>query len=56
MWMDLNQTAKTLEGLQTVDTVAKTLNISRRTAINTVWKLRKKGLVETDYGKRKISG
>ncbi len=52
--MDLQETAKALEGLQTIGTIAKRLNISKRTAINTVWKLRKKGLVETDYGKRKI--
>ncbi len=52
--MKLQETAKMLEGLQTVDTVAKKLDISRRTAINTIWKLRKLGLVETGYGKRKI--
>ncbi|MBS3097995.1 hypothetical protein J4209_04335 [Candidatus Woesearchaeota archaeon] len=52
--MELNEIAKTLEGLQTADTAAKKLNISKRTAINVIWKLRKKGLVETGYGKRKI--
>lgn len=52
--MKLENTAKALEGLQTIGTVAKKLNISRRTAINVVWKLRKNGLVETGYGKRKI--
>src|SRR3989344_6354668 len=52
--MDLQEIAKKLEGLQTVDTSAKKLGISRRTAINVIWKLRKQGLVETGYGKRKI--
>lgn len=46
--------AKRLEGLQTVDSFAKNLSISRRTAINYLWMLRKKGFVETSYGKRKI--
>src|SRR3989338_2015409 len=52
--MGLNETAKALEGLQTADTIAKKLWISKRTAVNIIWKLRKKGLVETGYGKRKI--
>ena len=52
--MDLIHIAKTLEGLQTVDSIAKNLDINRRTAINYVWMLRKKGFVETVYGKRKI--
>ncbi|MBI2129842.1 hypothetical protein HYU07_06415 [Candidatus Woesearchaeota archaeon] len=52
--MDLNKTAKMLEGLQTIGTAAKRLGVSRRTAINTIWKLRKEGLVETGYGRRKI--
>ena len=50
----MQKIAKALEGLQTVDTVAKKLGISRRTAVNVIWKLRKQGLVETGYGKRKI--
>ena len=37
-----------------MDTIAKRRGISRRTAINLIWILRKKGLVETGYGKRKI--
>ena len=52
--MDLFSIAKKLEGLQTVDSIAKNLDIDRRTAINYVWKLRKQGFVETIYGKRKI--
>lgn len=52
--MDVFEIAKKLEGLQTVDSFAKILNINRRTAINYIWKLRKKGFVETIYGKRKI--
>jgi hypothetical protein len=52
--MNLIQLAKRLEGLQTVNSIAKILNVDRRTAINYVWKLRKQGFVETIYGKRKI--
>jgi len=52
--MGLFDIAKKLEGLQTVDSIAKNLNINRRTAINYVWMLRKNGFVETIYGKRKI--
>lgn len=52
--MDLISIAKRLEGLQTVDSLAKNLSINRKTAINYVWMLRKKGFVETAYGKRKI--
>ena len=46
--------ARKLEGLQTVDSISKALDIDRRTAVNYVWLLRKKGFVETAYGKRKI--
>ena len=52
--MELTQLAKRLEGLQTADSVAINLKIDRKTAINYVWQLRKKGYVETVYGKRKI--
>src|SRR3989338_9702361 len=52
--MDLIELAKRLEGLQTVDSIAISLGIARRTAVNYVWALRKEGFVETIYGKRKI--
>ncbi len=52
--MDLIETAKKLEGLQTIGSIAKNLNIGRRTAVNYIWKLRKEGFIETMYGKRKI--
>ncbi|MBI2657202.1 hypothetical protein HYX08_00740 [Candidatus Woesearchaeota archaeon] len=52
--MDLINLAKRLEGLQTVDSIAKNLDVNRRTAINYIWLLRKRGFVETIYGKRKI--
>lgn len=52
--MNIQELAKKLEGIHTVQTISKILNISKRTAINYIWKLRKKGLVETIYGKRKI--
>lgn len=52
--MNSTEIAKKLEGLQTVDSIAKNLGVSRRTAINYLWMLRKQGFVETIYGKRKI--
>jgi len=52
--MEIIQLAKRLEGLQTIDSIAKILNIDKRTSINYVWLLRKNGFVETLYGKRKI--
>ena len=52
--MELSNLAKKLEGLQTVDSIAKNLGIGRKTAINYIWVLRKGGFVETVYGKRKI--
>ncbi|MEK6983939.1 MAG: hypothetical protein AABX33_05175 [Nanoarchaeota archaeon] len=52
--MDSIELAKKLEGLQTVNSVSRVLNINRRTAINRIWNLRKEGFVETKYGKRKI--
>ncbi|MBI2655229.1 hypothetical protein HYX06_02280 [Candidatus Woesearchaeota archaeon] len=52
--MDITQLAKRLEGLQTADSISVNLGVDKRTAINYVWQLRKKGYVETIYGKRKI--
>ena len=52
--MDIQELAKRLEGMHTVTTIAKTLNISRRTAVNYVSELRKKGFVEVLRGKRKV--
>ncbi|MBI2101225.1 hypothetical protein HYT53_01315 [Candidatus Woesearchaeota archaeon] len=52
--MDMQNIIKKLEGLQTVDSIAVSLGIARRTAVNYVWALRKGGFVETIYGKRKI--
>ena len=46
--------AKKLEGLQTIASIEKNLNIGRRTAANYLWKLRKQGFVETMHGKRRI--
>ncbi len=50
--MDIEEAAKKLEGLQTIDTIAKILDVSRRTSINIVWRLRKYGLVENIHGSR----
>src|SRR3989344_321042 len=52
--MELVQLAKRLEGLQTADSISVNLGVDKRTAINYVWQLRKKGYVETIYGRRKI--
>lgn len=52
--MDYSKLAKTLEGLQTVESIAKIINVNKRTAINYIYELRKLGLAETFYGKRKI--
>ncbi len=52
--MNLNEIAKKLEGLQTVSSISKILNVRKGTAINYVWQLRKKGYVTTSYGRRKI--
>ena len=56
MWckMEVFELAKKLEGLQTIGSIAHSLSVNRRTAINYVSVLRKKGFAETIYGKRKI--
>jgi len=48
--MDTLKLAKRLEGLQTVSSICKTAGVGRRTAINYISQLRKKGLVKTLYG------
>jgi len=45
--------AKKLEGLQTVETISKELNIKRSTAINIAHELRKEGYLKNWMGKRK---
>lgn len=52
--MEPSELAKKLEGLQTIASIEKSLNIGRKTAINYLSMLRKQGFVETKYGKRKI--
>lgn len=52
--MDIIKTAKRLEGLQTVSTVSKIEGISRRTAINYISTLRKRGLAKTIHGGRGV--
>ena len=52
MYMELLKIAKELEGLQTVNSIAKQLNVDRRTSINYAWALRKKGFLENVYGGR----
>ncbi|MBI2499486.1 hypothetical protein HYV88_04560 [Candidatus Woesearchaeota archaeon] len=44
---------KNLEGLQTIDSVMSKLGIKRDTAIQYIYSLRKKGLIETRIGKGK---
>ena len=51
--MDINDLAKRLEGMQTISSISKIFNIERRTAINYIWELRKKGYVKTEYASNK---
>jgi len=44
---------KKLEGVQTVETISKELNVKRSTAINIAHKLRKEGYLENWMGRRK---
>lgn len=52
--MDLELLAKQLRGLQTVSTIAKSLDVSKRTAINYARLLRKKKYLTTAYGGNKV--
>src|SRR3989344_3560322 len=49
----ISQIVKELEGLQTIETIANSLNINQRTAINLASKLRKAGYLEYFSGGRK---
>ena len=44
--MGMFEIMKKLAGLQTAESVARALKVKKRTAINYIWKLRKKGYVE----------
>ncbi len=46
--------AKKLSGLQTVSSISRTLGVSRRTAINYVYEMRKRGYIVESRGKAKI--
>jgi hypothetical protein len=46
--------AKRLSGMQTVSSISRALGISRRTAINYVYEMRKRGYVAETRGKAKI--
>jgi len=52
--MDIKNITKKLEGLQTVSTIAKKLNVSDRTAVNYAWRLRKNGYLTSRGGGRNI--
>jgi hypothetical protein len=52
--MRWEEIARRLEGLQTVSSICKILEINRRTAINYVYELRKRGFVRTTRGRGKI--
>lgn len=51
--MDFYKIARMLEGLQTLDNIINKLNVSRRTAINYISLLRKKGFLKNYSGGRK---
>jgi len=46
------ETAKEVEGIYSVEALAKRMGVGKRTAVNYVHELRKKGFVETMRGKR----
>ncbi|MDI6720760.1 MAG: hypothetical protein QMD85_00105 [Candidatus Aenigmarchaeota archaeon] len=46
--------AKGLEGLNTALTISRKLGVKKKTAINYIYELRKKGLVKTTHGKGNI--
>ena len=46
--------SKALEGLNTIESIKRKLNVKRATAIKYIHLLRKKGLVETKVGSKKI--
>ncbi|HLD06821.1 MAG TPA: hypothetical protein VJC16_04785 [Candidatus Nanoarchaeia archaeon] len=50
--MDIKSVAKRLDGLQTVASMARNLQVKRSTAINYAWRLRKSGHLERVYGGR----
>ena len=51
--MKLIEAAKNLEGFQTISTISKILKVSKRTAVNYAWRLRKAGYLTTAYGGKK---
>ncbi len=52
--MDWQKMAKKLSGLQTVSSISRALGVSRATAINYVYEMRKRGHVAETRGKGKI--
>jgi len=50
----IDELAVALQGLQTVSTICKKMGISRKTAINYVYELRKAGFVRTTRGNKKL--
>jgi len=52
--MDWLKLAKILRGLHTVETIQNVLKINRKTAVNYVYELRKRGFVETERGKNRV--
>jgi len=50
--MNQEETLKTIEGLQTIETVAEALNIKKQSALNLLSKLKKQGYVATTGGRQ----
>lgn len=46
--------ARNLQGLQTISSISKKLEVKRKTAVNYVYELRKGGFVKTTRGRKKI--
>jgi DNA-binding transcriptional ArsR family regulator len=51
--MDANQLAKRAEGIYSIELLQELLDVSKRTAVNYISKLRKKGFVKTTRGRGK---
>lgn len=50
--MNKEETLKSIEGLQTIETVAEALNIKKQSALNLLSKLKKQGYITTNGGRQ----
>jgi len=52
--MEIEKVAQKLHGLQTISSICKNLNVSKKTATNYIYELRRRGYVKTTRGSRGI--